>query len=323
MSMSNTREEARGSSSDGAEPSRIWFAVTVPDGTPGRDFTVGYRPQAVESAGVSVVVRVRDEAVALGRCLALIKAQVVDGLPPAQLIVVDNDSRDGSAEVAREHGALVVPISTSEFSFGGALNRGVAAATGEIVVALSAHAFPYDSEWLGRVVGAFSDPAIACACGDRFTPDGSRLTSKGLYDAGAAARWPTWGYSNAAGAFRAELWQARQFREDLPACEDREWGRYWALEGRPTLLDPDLLVKHDHTHDPVLDIYRRARRESVGFTIYLGADAPGPASRAELMRMWWSDTRFYRNRWRARASYRRAAQLLGVLAGRRSAERPG
>jgi rhamnosyltransferase len=282
---------------------------------------VGYRPQAVESAGVSVVVRVRDEAVSLGRCLALIRAQAVDGLPPVQLIVVDNDSQDGSVEVAREHGALVVPISASEFSFGRALNRGVAVATGEIVVALSAHAFPQDGEWLGGIVEAFSDPAIACACGERFTPDGSLLTDSFLYAATAAARWPAWGYSNAAGAFRAELWRARQFREDLPACEDREWGRYWALQGRPTLLDPALRVGHDHTHDPVREIYRRARRESAGFAVFLGADAPGPATMRELIGAWWSDTRFYRNRWRARASHRRAAQLLGTLAGRISAAR--
>jgi len=270
----------------------------------------------VESTGVSVVVRVRDEAVSLGRCLALVRAQAVGGAA-AQLIVVDNDSRDDSAEVAQAHGALVVPISTSEFSFGAALNRGVAVATGEIVVALSAHAFPHDGEWLGRVVDAFSDPAIACACGERFTPDGAVLADPFLYDDAAAARWPAWGYSNAAGAFRAALWRARQFREDLPACEDREWGRYWALEGRPTLLDPALRVKHDHTHDPVLEIYRRARRESAGFAIFLGANAPGPANTRELVRAWWSDTRFYRNRWRARASHRRAAQLFGTLAGRR------
>jgi len=315
--MSKTREEARGSSSDGAEPPRIWFAVTASDGTRGRDFTVEYRPQAVESRGVSVVVRVRDEAVSLARCLALVQAQAVNGVAPAQLIVVDNDSRDDSAEVARAHGALVVPISTSEFSFAGALNRGAAVATGAIVVALSAHAFPDDSEWLGRVVDAFSDPVIACACGERFRPDGALLSDPVRYDADAAVRWPAWGYSNAAGAFRAELWRARHFREDLPACEDREWGRYWALEGRPTLLDPSLRVKHDHTHDPVLDIYRRARRESAGFAAFLGADAPGPSTVRELIRAWWTDTRFYRNRWRARASHRRAAQLLGTLAGRR------
>jgi glycosyltransferase involved in cell wall biosynthesis len=318
MSMSNTREDARGSSSDGAEPSRIWFAVTAPDGTPGRNFTVGYRQQVVESAGISVVVRVRDEAVSLGRCLALIRAQTVVGAG-AQLIVVDNDSRDDSAEVARAHGALVVPISTSDFSFGGALNRGVAAATAEIVVALSAHAFPHDAEWLSQMLDAFSDPAVACVCGDRFTPDGSLLSNQFLYDASAAAVWPSWGYSNVAGGFRTELWRERPFREDLPACEDREWGRYWALKGRPTLLDPALVVNHDHTHDPVRDIYRRARRESAAFAAFLGADAPGPASLRELVRIWWSDTRFYRNRWRARASHRRAAQLLGVLAGRVSA----
>jgi rhamnosyltransferase len=264
-----------------------------------------------------VIVRVRNEATALGRCLALIKAQHLDG-PPVELIVVDNASSDGSLEVAQSQGATVVQISGSDFSFGGALNRGAEQANGEVLVALSAHAFPNDSRWLARLVDALAPPNIACACGDRFDPDGSALSAPVLYDAAAAARWPAWGYSNAAGAFRAELWRQRPFREDLPACEDREWGRFWALEDRPTQIDPNLLVAHDHTHDPVIQIYRRARRESVGFAAFLGAQAPGPASFRELIPVWWSDTRFYTNRWRARASHRRAAQLLGTLAGRRA-----
>jgi rhamnosyltransferase len=266
---------------------------------------------------VSVIVRVRDEATALGRCLALIKAQQLEG-QSTELIVVDNASSDGSLEVAESHGATVVQISGGEFSFGGALNRGAAQASGEVLVALSAHAFPNDATWLARLVDALTDQSIACASGDRFTPDGSTLAAPIRYDAALAARWPAWGYSNAAGAFRAELWRQRPFREDLPACEDREWGRFWALEGRPTQIDPRLQVDHDHTHDPVTEIYRRARSESTGFVAFLGSQAPGPASIPELVRLWWSDTRFYRNRWRARFSHRRVAQLLGTLAGRRA-----
>ncbi len=266
---------------------------------------------------ISVIVRVRDEAAALDHCLGLIRSQTVPGEEPVELIVVDTESADGSAAVAERHGARVVPISLDAFSFGRALNRGAAAATGEVLVSLSAHAFPLDEEWLGRVAAAFSDPTVACACGERLTPEGKALRAAVRYDAGVAARWPAWGYANAAGAFRRSLWQRRGFREDLPGCEDKEWGRWAVSEGYVCLLDPALIVDHDHTHDPVLSMYQRARREAEGYAMFLPpADVPAPGSVGELVASWWNDTQFYDSRVRARLSHRRAASLLGAWRGR-------
>jgi rhamnosyltransferase len=262
---------------------------------------------------ISVIVRVRDEAAALERCLSLVCGQTV----AAQLVVVDNASSDASAAVARRFGATVVTIGAAEFSFGAALNRGAQAAGGELLVALSAHAFPGDERWLERVAEAMSDRTLACACGERFRPDGTPLREPFRYDGAAAERWPSWGYSNAAGVFRAELWRERRFDEGLPGCEDKEWGRHWALRGRPTLLDPGLVVEHDHTHDPVAQIYRRARREAAGYRAFLGDRAPGPGSMAALAAQWWTDMRFYASPWRARLSHRRTARLLGEYAGAR------
>lgn len=268
---------------------------------------------------ISVIVRARDEATTLGRTLTLLAAQELDA--PVEVIVVDNDSRDGTPAIARRHGARVLSISSAEFSFGRALNRGAAHAEGEILVALSAHAFPRDPGWLARLAAALSDPGVACACGDRFRPDGTPLTEAVRYDAGLAQRWPEWGYSNAAGAFRASLWRERPFREDLPGCEDREWCQHWILAGGYVcVLDPALAVDHDHTHDPVWSIYERARRESAGYSSFL-TDRTGAGSGrlAAAAKEWWSDTRFYDNPWRARLSHRRLARLAGTFAGARSA----
>jgi len=266
---------------------------------------------------ISVIVRARDEAPAIGRCLDLIAGQRVE--VPVEVIVVDHESRDATAEVARRRGAEVVGIRDADFSFGRALNVGVERASGPFVVALSAHAFPPDEGWLARLAAALADPDAACACGERFWPDGRPLTESVRYDAALAARHPRWGYSNAAGAFRRSLWQARPFREDLPGCEDKEWGRHWALAGRPTVLDPKLVVEHDHTHDPFLDIYRRARREAAGFASFL---PERPPTLAAVAAEWWGDTRFYSNPWRARLSHRRVARLAGAYAGARAAPPP-
>lgn len=260
-----------------------------------------------------MIVRARDEADSIGRCLELVRAQEAHG-ESAELIVVDSGSRDGTAEIARGLGAVVLELPAEEFTFGGALNEGAAAAAGELLVALSAHAFLPDRGWLGRLVDAFADPRVACASGDRYLPNGDRLTEAVVQDAEAARRHPEWGYSNAAGGFRAALWRERPFRADLPGCEDKEWSAYWLQHGQSCVIDPQLVVDHDHTHDPVLRIYERARREAEGLTMAFGLPSYGAG---ELARQWWSDLRFYDSPLRARLSHRRAARLLGAYAGRR------
>jgi glycosyltransferase involved in cell wall biosynthesis len=270
------------------------------------------------SPRLSVIVRARDEAAGIGRCLQLIGAQRLPG--GLETIVVEGGSRDGTAAIAAANGATVVAIDPDAFTFGGALNLGAERARGEILVALSAHAFPRDDGWLARLAAAFDDPRVACASGERFRPDGTPLTAAVEYDAALAARHPTWGYSNAAGAFRAALWRERPFRTDLPACEDREWCRHFLADGYVCVLDPALLVDHDHTHDPVAQIFARARREAAGFAAFLPPEALAAVGASDLRALalaWYSDTRFYDSAWRGRLSHRRAARLLGSYTGLR------
>lgn len=267
----------------------------------------------------SVVIRAKDEAAAIGRTLAALGGQT---LADHELVVVDSGSTDATTAVARAAGALLIEIPAASFTFGGALNTGCAAASAPVCVALSAHAVPLDEGWLERVVAACEDEGIACASGDRYGPDGRPLR-RPLRQ--TAADGFLWGYSNAAGAFRRELWRERPFREDLRGSEDKEWAWHWMRRGWCVLIAPDLVVEHDHTHDPVGDIYRRSRREWEGYAAF--ADV-GPASLRRLGREWWTDLGTYSSPLLARLSHRRAARLLGAHAGRRRgasamlAERP-
>jgi rhamnosyltransferase len=267
---------------------------------------------------ISVIVRARDEAASLGRCLEALAEQRPGG-EALETIVVDHGSRDGTGEIARRHRARVLRLAPDEFSFGGALNLGAANARGELLVALSAHAFPLDSGWLARLAEPFSDPRVACASGDRYDPEGAPLTERVEQDIALLSQRPGWGYSNGAGAFRASLWRARPFRKDLPGCEDREWAAYWLGRGYRCVVDPGLVVDHDHTHDSLITIYRRARREAQGMAMFAGR-ASG-ARDGGLIAEWWSDSRFYDSALRARLSHRRAVRLLGEGAGRRRARR--
>jgi glycosyltransferase involved in cell wall biosynthesis len=270
-----------------------------------------------DSADISVIIRALDEAKSLGRCLELIASQQTGGLN-VETVVVDSGSHDNTVAIARVCWARVLTMPQAAFSFGGALNLGAANARGEVLVALSAHAFATDQGWLGRLVGALSDPSVACASGERYTPEGEVLRGPVRQDQALARRQPGWGYSNAAGAFRASLWRERPFRADLPACEDKEWAWYWLQRGYVSVVDPGLLVDHDHTHDPIASIYRRARREAEGLATVFDLPAYGPRV---LAREWWSDRRYYGSALKARLSHRRAARLLGTYAGKRRVAR--
>jgi rhamnosyltransferase len=274
--------------------------------------------------GVSVIIRVRDERANLERCLELLGAQRDVG--EVEVIVVDGGSRDGTPGAARARGARVLLTDPgAPFSFGGALNLGAGQASHEVLVSLSAHAFARDAGWLARLAAALdSDPVVACACGDAYGPDGRPLPGPIDQDAALARRRPEWGYANAAGAFRAQLWRRRPFRADLPGCEDKEWALHWLGDGYTCRVDPALMVDHDHTHDSLRAVYGRARREAQAYAMFLGdgggdgdGSGPGAADLRGLGREWWSDTRWYDSPLRARLSHRRAARLLGAYRGHR------
>jgi cellulose synthase/poly-beta-1,6-N-acetylglucosamine synthase-like glycosyltransferase len=118
---------------------------------------------------VSVVIPVRDDAGHLRACLRALAGQTV---PPDEVVVVDNASRDDSAEVAREAGARVVrePV----LGIPAAASAGYDAARHEVIARLDADCVP-PADWierLGDVLAARPD-VDAVTGGARFL-DGPR-----------------------------------------------------------------------------------------------------------------------------------------------------
>jgi rhamnosyltransferase len=238
---------------------------------------------------VSVVIRAKDEAGSIGRTLDLLRGQTIE----SELIVVDSGSTDGTAGIARDRGATVIEIPAETFTFGGSLNTGTEAASAPIVVALSAHAFPKHDRWLEAMAAAFDHPRVACAIGGEHHPDGGgKIEGRLEQDAELARRHPWSGYSNHAGAFRRELWEQYRFRTDMPGTEDKEWAWRWLRQGYVCVIAPELKVEHDHTKDPLRETWLRARREWIGYGMYMDLE-PYPLRQA--LRDWRTNARGFRH----------------------------
>ncbi len=112
---------------------------------------------------VSVIIPVKDREEELGRCLETLARL---SYPPEklQVIVVDDGSRDRSAAVARQAGALVVPSGGVGRGPAAARNRGASAASGEILAFIDSDCTA-SPEWLAELVPAFGDPATAALGG--------------------------------------------------------------------------------------------------------------------------------------------------------------
>ncbi len=110
---------------------------------------------------VTVAIPVRDGGALFARVLEALSIQTV----AHELIVCDSRSGDGSAELARSHGARVIEIDPAHFSHGGTRNLLMNEASGAYVALLTQDAEPADVRWLERLLAGFElagDVGLVC-----------------------------------------------------------------------------------------------------------------------------------------------------------------
>ena len=158
---------------------------------------------------VSVVIPALNDSAMLGRCFTALAAQT---RRPDEIIVVDNGSTDDTAEVARSHGATVLPEPLRGIFPASA--AGFDAAQGDLILRLDADSVP-PVVWVARVAAAFDDdPSLDLLSGPGRFYGGSRTVhwvAENLYIGGyiwfvglLLGHPPLFG-SNL--AFRASAWQ--------------------------------------------------------------------------------------------------------------------
>ena len=78
----------------------------------------------------------------------------------------------------------------------------------------------------------------------------------------------------------------------MPGTEDKEWAWHWLQQGYVCVITPELKVEHDHTKDPLRDTWIRARREWIGYDMYMDLE---PYALRDAFRDFRSAARQYRH----------------------------
>lgn len=195
---------------------------------------------------VSFIIPTRNQAPYLRRCLDSCLAQ---GLPDAEVLVVDGLSTDGSQAILASYGERIAWTSQADSGQAQAVNRGVARARGDIIAWINSDDCYHGPEVLRTVVAAFQDdPRLEIVYGDAIIVDelGSPLRSyrnRAFARPGELLVSPI-GPAQPAAFFRRELFQrVGGLREELHWALDYDLFLRLFSEARATRYLPQTLAR--------------------------------------------------------------------------------
>jgi glycosyltransferase involved in cell wall biosynthesis len=248
----------------------------------------------------SVIVPALNEAGNLSRNLPLIVAQLAPG---DELIVVDNGSSDGTAEVAARCGAIAVrePVRGRSRARNTGLNR----SSGSFIVFVDADCTPLDG-WLAELLKPFADPAIGCVAGEILNVDagtefGSYLAKKGHLGHAGALNHPFLPYAQTGNAaYRRAVFDAiGGFDVALWAGQDADLTWRMLLETRYKLVAaPGSVVTHRQDLSSSAFLQQKRRHAEGAAALYKKYRGLRRAEAPSLKHVYWEYRSLVRRTWR-------------------------
>jgi len=211
----------------------------------------------------SIVIRAYNEDEHIGKLLSGIQMQ---DYPAREIILVDSGSSDKTLEIARKFPVKVVEISSEEFTFGRSLNRGIAAASGEIMVIISAHCYPVYPDWISQLIAPFKDDKIAVCYGKQRGAESNHYSEHQFFrtyfpDISQLNQGQPFTH-NANAAIRKSLWMKQPYDEDLTGLEDLAWSSWIREEGYGISYVADAEIIHVH-RETFQQVHNRYKREAI------------------------------------------------------------
>ena len=204
---------------------------------------------------VSIIIRTKNEEKWISACLQSVFSQ---DYPNFEVVVVDNKSTDLTVRRAKQFPVTIVEI--EHFKPGLAINLGIRASKGEILVCLSGHCVPIGDDWLRSLVAPLSDPKIAGVYGRQeplsFTNPLDKRDLCTVFGLDAKLQKKDFFFHNANSAFTRSIWGIYPFDEDATNIEDRIWGKQMIEDGYFLYYEPSASVYHHHGINHALDQHR-------------------------------------------------------------------
>jgi rhamnosyltransferase len=231
---------------------------------------------------VSLIIRCFNEEAHIGRLLTGALRQT---RPPDEIVVVDSGSTDATLSIASAFDVQIAQLAPELFSFGHALNVGIAASTTEIAILASAHVYPVYDTWIERLVAPFDDERIALTYGRQQTPPNGRFSEQRLlsqwFPAQSVRRQRHPFCNNANAAIRRSAWEQRPYDEELTGLEDLDWAKHAMEAGCSIAYVAEAPVVHVH-EESFKQVVNRYRREAIAHKDIYNDQEMGMATAARL-----------------------------------------
>ncbi len=220
---------------------------------------------------VSVIIPHYNDLANLERCIGLLAAQT---LPRGQfeIVVADNNSRCGLADVERVCGGLARVIPAPIQGAGAARNAAVQASRGRFLAFIDSDCRPSPT-WLERGLAALSSAEIVGGQVDVDVEDPARPTAVEAFEKVFAFNFKRYieqvGFSGSGNMFvsREIFDRVGGFRGEV--AEDLDWGKRAIAAGYRFHYDSDVVVSHPARRDwaELTQKWRKASREAFAATI--------------------------------------------------------
>lgn len=211
----------------------------------------------------SVVIRALNEAEHLP---ALMSGLLLQEQRPDEIVLVDSGSTDDTVAIAEAHGATIVHIAPEDFTFGRSLNVGCKAATGDVLIFVSAHVYPLHEHWLQNLVEPFDDDNVALSygrqTGDHRTKFSELQLLRQWFPEESDPDQQTPFCNNANCAVRKSWWERFPYDEELTGLEDLAWAENALAHGGKIAYRADAPIAHIHEEE-FARTRNRYRREAI------------------------------------------------------------
>jgi rhamnosyltransferase len=169
-----------------------------------------------------------------------------------ELIGVDNDSRDGTAEYVRHVSDRFMRVAAGRYRPGPVLNRAASAARGEILVFINSDATPQGCDWLRELVRPVRDGWTVATFGRQIprpkaTPWVRSDYNRAFGDGAGHSGWRHF-FSLANSAMLRSAWARHPFSEQLRYSEDVEWSYWYKQRGVPIAYVSAASATHSHNY---------------------------------------------------------------------------